>query len=134
MNERIKVEANLENFEPVRNSFVSQLEEAGIPMQLLMKFEIVFEELFVNVCHYAYEDKGDVECTCKIEDDRIILTIKDSGMPFDPVKKEDPNIHAPIEERKIGGLGIFLCKKNTEKFEYEFTDGHNITTSTFKIE
>ena len=60
----------------------------------------------------------------------LIITLRDAGKPFDPLAKEDPDITLSAEERKIGGLGIFLCKKLMDSVRYEYKDGCNIFTMT----
>ena len=58
---------------------------------------------------------------------------EDSGKKFDPLAKEDPDISLPVEERQIGGLGIFMVKKSMDKVTYEYKDGKNILTIVKKI-
>ncbi|MBQ7581876.1 MAG: ATP-binding protein [Lachnospiraceae bacterium] len=117
------------------NLFVeSNLEEAGCTMKNQMKIMVALEELFVNVAHYAYEGgTGDVKLSLDFQDDRMILTLTDSGKPFDPLAKEDPDISLSAEERRIGGLGIFMVKKTMDDVQYEHRDGCNIVTITHKI-
>ena len=86
------------------------------------------EEIFVNVAHYAYEDKGTIEITLSRYQNKVSFIFKDSGKPFNPLDKKDPNITASSEEREIGGLGIFMVKKIMDEVTYEYTDGQNILT------
>jgi len=51
-------------------------------------------------------------------------------VPYDPTKKEDPDVTLSIEEREIGGLGIFMVKKSMDEMAYEYRDGCNILTIT----
>ena len=55
-----------------------------------------------------------------------VITFIDSGTPFDPLQKADPDVTLDAEEREIGGLGIFLVKKSMDEITYEYKDGHNI--------
>ncbi len=117
------------------NIFVEgNLEEAGCSMKNQMKIMVALEELFVNVAHYAYEDgDGKVSVSFDLDGDNMILTLKDSGKPFDPLAKADPDISLSAEEREIGGLGIYMVKKSMDDVQYEYTDGCNIVTITHKI-
>ena len=56
----------------------------------------------------------------------IVITFMDNGTPYDPLKREDPDITLSAEERQIGGLGIFLTKKTMDEVSYEFKDNKNI--------
>ena len=60
------------------------------------------------------------------EDPRVIITFIDNGKPFDPLAKEDPDITKSAEDRKVGGLGIFMVKKSMDDVFYEYKDGQNI--------
>jgi anti-sigma regulatory factor (Ser/Thr protein kinase) len=64
-----------------------------------------------------------------------VLTFRmaDSGIPFDPLKKPDPDVTLSAEERDIGGLGIFITKKTMDSVEYAYENGKNILTMTKKI-
>ncbi|MBO4903414.1 MAG: ATP-binding protein [Lachnospiraceae bacterium] len=117
------------------NLFVEgNLEEAGCSMKNMMKIMVALEELFVNVAHYAYEDgDGKVSVSFDLDGDNMILTLKDSGKPFDPLAKADPDISLSAEERQIGGLGIYMVKKSMDDVQYEYKDGCNIVTITHNI-
>lgn len=116
-------------------SFVEeQLEEFDCPMKAVMQITVCVEEMFVNVAHYAYEgEKGTVALTIGMEGDSVAITLTDSGMPFDPLAKEDPDITLSAEERRIGGLGIFMVKKSMDSVRYERRDNENVFTMTKKL-
>ena len=86
------------------------------------------EEIFVNVAKYAYDASGTVEVSLTNDKSRVIFVFKDSGKPFNPLNREDPNINASSDEREIGGLGIFMVKKIMDEVHYEYKDNHNILT------
>lgn len=91
------------------------------------------EELFTNISMYAYEgqeEAGKVTVRFSMEDDpkRAAITFLDSGIPYDPMAKEDPDITLKADERKVGGLGIFMAKKFMDEIVYEYTDRQNILT------
>lgn len=99
-----------------------------------MHLEVAFEEIFVNIAHYAYGDQvGDVEITFERSDDALTVTFSDSGTPYDPLKKPDPDTTLSAEKREIGGLGIFLVKKYMDEVSYEYRDGNNIFTMKKKL-
>jgi anti-sigma regulatory factor (Ser/Thr protein kinase) len=74
---------------------------------------LILDEVVTNVISYAYPDGKDHEFTLNIDKngDRIKIKIVDDGIAFDPLVKIDPDVDSTIEERQIGGLGIFIVKK-----------------------
>ena len=94
---------------------------------LQFKLRLCIEEAVENIVRYAYKGgQGYVEVGTSVEDDVLTVVLKDSGVPFNPLAKDDPDITLSVEDRPIGGLGIFLCKKMMDSLEYEYTDGCNI--------
>lgn len=86
------------------------------------------EEVFVNVAKYAYDEKGTVEVSLSNDKSKVIFVFRDSGKPFNPLEKADPNINASSDEREIGGLGIFMVKKIMDEVHYEYKDNKNVLT------
>ncbi len=111
-------------------------EEAKIPDEYKRKLNLAVEEIFINISTYAYPPKeGDVEITFKvIEGKQVQLKFTDSGTPYNPLEKQDPDITLSADERPVGGLGIFLVKNTMDLMEYEFKNNKNILTlqMTFK--
>ena len=131
---QLKTEAKTENLEIINDFLAENL--IGCPMKLLMQTQLAVEEIFVNIAHYAYKDKtGDVNVLCELDKEKNLFTIifEDTGIPFDPLKRDDPDVTATAEERDIGGLGIFLTKKLMDEVHYENKDGKNILMLIKKI-
>lgn len=129
MKKEITVEAKTENLQKVLEFVDSGLEEAGCGMKTQIQVDLSLEEMYVNVANYAYAP-GEGTATIRFEsgEGRVKITLIDSGMPYDPLKHIDPDISLPAEEREIGGLGIFLVKKNMDNLSYEYKEGKNIFT------
>ncbi len=108
--------------------FVSgMLEAADASVKALMQLEVAFEEMFVNIAHFSYgESEGDVKVSVDIRDRMAEITLTDSGIPFDPLARPDPDVTASAEERRIGGLGIYIVKKTMNEVRYEYKDSQNI--------
>lgn len=128
----LTVKAKLENLDTVIGFLEEELEGAECPMKISLKIQVCLEELFVNVANYAYGD-SEGECTIGIitkkAEDKYMVTVRieDSGKPFNPLEKEDPDITLSAEERQIGGLGIYMVKKTMDDVYYE-NNGKNIFT------
>lgn len=112
----------------------AELEKIDCPLKSVMQITVCVEEMFVNVAHYAYAgEEGKVKLTIDEENGIVTISLTDSGVPFDPLKKEDPDITLSAEERGIGGLGIFMVKKSMNEVAYERKDGKNIFTMKKEI-
>ena len=106
------------------------------PMKVQMAVCVAIEEVFVNVAHYAYgEGEGDMSLGIGFDEESRAITFRmtDKGIPFDPLKKPDPDITLSAEDREIGGLGIFITKKTMDSVEYAYENGENILTMVKKI-
>ncbi len=110
-------------------------EETSIDPSLAMSLNLALEEAVTNVVMYAYPagEEGDVDIVAELSDGSLLFTISDKGIPFDPTKKEDADITLGVEERQIGGLGIFLVRQLMDTVEYERKDGYNILTMKKKL-
>ena len=103
---------------------------------LQFKLRLSIEEAVENVVRYAYEGGiGWLEAGTSLDKDSLVLSIelRDAGVPFNPLDREDPDITLSAEEREVGGLGIFLCKQMMDSLSYRYEDGNNILTMTKKI-
>ena len=127
MNE-ITVEATVENISKVTDFVDDILDNVNCPLKVKMQMDIAIDEIFGNIAHYAYGDKVG-KATVRIEEydnpKAIGITFIDSGVAYNPLEKEDPDITLSAEEREIGGLGIYMVKKNMDTMEYEYSQGQN---------
>lgn len=141
----LKILAVLDNLATVLENVDAQLEDENCSMKIKMQVDVAVEELFVNIATYAYApDTGDANIlietmdTCPIPEDCredmtpadakgkwLRVTLSDSGTPFNPLNKDDPDITLSAQERRIGGLGIFMVKKSMDHMYYEYKDGKN---------
>ncbi len=116
--------------------FVEQtLEGYDCPTKTQTAVCVAVEEVFVNVAHYAYGDgEGDVTLGIDFDADSGVATFRlsDRGVPFDPLKKPDPDITLSAQEREVGGLGIFITKKTMDTVTYSYENGENVLTMTKK--
>ncbi|MBR6878215.1 MAG: ATP-binding protein [Bacteroidales bacterium] len=100
------------------------------------KLQLSIEEAVENVVRYAYEGGiGWLEAGTSLDHESLILTIelRDAGVPFNPLEVPDPDITLPANEREIGGLGIYLCKKMMDSIDYHYVDGNNVLTMMKKV-
>jgi len=104
------------------------IEMLGLPQELNMPINLALEEAVSNVMLYAYPGKsGQVLVECD-KSNKLVFTITDSGVPFDPTQQVDPDVTQSAEERPIGGLGIFLVRQIMDDIRYERKEDKNILT------
>lgn len=121
--------AKLDNLEPMLDFVEQSAKELGFDEKKLNQVRLASEEALVNVINYAYQEKhGDIEISCTSDDKRLLLEIVDWGIPFNPLSLPEPDITSPMEERKIGGLGIFLVRSIMDKVDYRRDEDKNVLT------
>jgi anti-sigma regulatory factor (Ser/Thr protein kinase) len=81
---------------------------------------VSLEELLANTMSYGYEDDDEHEIVVQIwrEDADLVVEIADDARPFDPTRAAPPNLDGTLEERPIGGLGIYLVRNMMDHMEY----------------
>ena len=132
----LTLEAKVENISTVTDFVNAALEAWHCPMKVQMQLDVAVEELYVNIAHYAYAPgTGEATVSIDITQDplNVTITFKDSGIPFDPTAKADPDVTLSAQERQIGGLGIYMAKKGTDEMKYEYKDGQNILSISKKL-
>ena len=127
----LTLEAKVDNLDQVLSFVDGYLEQVDCPMKTKMQIDVAVEELYVNIASYAYNtETGSATVRVEMHEDPLAVSITfiDHGVPYDPLKKPDPDVTLSAEERQIGGLGIFMVKKSMDGMEYEYKDGKNILT------
>lgn len=132
----LTIAAEIENIPAVTEFVDAELEECGCPLKTQMQIDIAIDELFGNIARYAY-DPGTGDATVRVDVKEnpaaVEITFIDGGVPYDPLKKADPDVTLSADEREIGGLGIFMVKKSMDNIAYEYRDGKNILSITKNI-
>lgn len=127
----IETQASLDNFGPVLSTVEGLLEETGCPADMLYQINICFEEIFVNIASYAYsngEGDGMIRILLEITEDpyKVFIKFRDTGIPYNPLEKEDPDTTLSADERQIGGLGIFFVKNMMDEVLYSYENKENV--------
>ena len=127
----ITVQAQVEHLDQVIAFVDAQLEQMDCSMKAQMQIDVAVEEIFVNIASYAYAP-GIGEAKIRVDRDEdgqgVTIVFEDSGVPFDPLAKPDPDVTLSAEERKIGGLGIYMVKKSMDQVHYQYKNKKNILT------
>ena len=126
---KITIKARREQLEQVLMFLEEELNSIKHNTKSKIQLFIAVEELFVNIASYAYyPSEGDAEIDIDTDKDNniVYITFIDSGKPYNPLEREDPDVTLSAKERGIGGLGIYMVKKSMDDMSYEYKDGHNI--------
>ncbi|MGN0461638.1 MAG: ATP-binding protein [Ruminococcus sp.] len=125
----LTIDATVDNIASVTDFVDEQLEEFGCPLKAKMQIDIAIDELFGNIAHYAYKpDVGPATVRVEVTENplAVIITFIDHGVQYDPLSADEPDVTLSAEERRIGGLGIYIVKKSMDEITYEYKDGQNI--------
>ena len=128
---KLDISAEIKNLDTVLAFVDEQLEKYGCTPKIQMQIDVAVEEIFVNIANYAYNPEiGSADICVEVQEDPLIvsITFTDHGVPYDPLKKPDPDVTLSAEERQIGGLGIYMVKKSMDDISYSYEDGKNILT------
>ena len=129
-----KQKAIQENYHLFYTWLQNACDEWNIDESLKNKLDMCAEEIFANIAFYAYpEEKGIIEAELIKSKNNIIFEFRDNGKEYNPLKKPDPDINLPPEERPLGGLGIFMIKEMSDKISYKRENNKNILTLIFNV-
>ena len=127
----LTVKAVVENLEKII-SFVDEiLETVECPVKVQMKIDIAVDEIFSNIAHYAYcPQTGMVTVQVEVlkEPWTVCITFIDQGIPYNPLSMPEPDTSSSVEERQLGGLGIYMVRKSMDAVSYEYRERENILT------
>ncbi len=110
-------------------------EANGVSMDTVMALNLALEEAVTNVIDYGYGHEGEHEFEVEliVADGSVQAAIRDDAAEYNPLAREDPDVNAPLEERRIGGLGVLLVKKLMDTVTYARTDGKNVLTMRKRV-
>jgi serine/threonine-protein kinase RsbW len=129
----LKLPTRLENLQRLMESVSNCARAQDFDQKKIQEIEPAVEEALVNIFNYAYPDgPGEVEVNCRADHDHFTIEIVDSGIPFDMTSLPDPDLTADVDDREIGGLGIFLIKKRVDEVKYGREAGRNILSLIVK--
>ena len=126
----IRLPATMDSLHLFLKRAVLCAEKQGFSPDRIRDIELALEELLVNIINYAYPgEEGSIDLTC-FQDarGRLVFEIVDNGVPFDMLAYADPDTTLQIEDRRIGGLGIFFVKQLMDDVRYRRETDQNILT------
>jgi len=125
----LDVKATTDNTGKAMDFVAAELKRHDFTAAARAEILIAVEEIFVNIASYAYKpaEEGQVSLSVAV-DGKAVIRFEDSGLPFNPLERSDPDPDVPIMEREIGGLGIHFIKNLMDDVEYRYDGKKNILT------
>ena len=131
---RMKLPGVIHNLEHLIAMISECARQEGFSQERVSELEVAVEEALINICFHAYDEAiGEVEVRCfpADENDRLVVEIIDSGKAFNPLSAPEPILTPHIEQRDVGGLGIFFIRKMSDQVEYSRSENQNLLSLTF---
>ncbi len=127
--EELVVETTMENMNFVLSFIEKAAEDAGCPEKQRKQLILSLEEIYVNIVNYAYKEQmGECRIFYEVIETKqgLRIVVKDRGVPFNPLEKENPKLTDSVEEKPIGGLGIYMVRQNMDTIQYHYENGENV--------
>lgn len=126
----ITVDADVKNLDSILEFIEDIIAPYDCDPSVQFQLEIALEEIYVNIAYYAYPNAiGKTTIRCEVlHDNLLVMEILDQGNPYNPLEHKCPDIELGLDEREIGGLGIFMVKKSMDELDYRYQDNNNIFT------
>ena len=130
--ETLEVQPDMQSVSCVKEFLTQQAQTLMVSEKLRKKLMVVVDEVYSNIVHYSGAKMASI--FVGKENDKLTLVFSDDGIPYNPLENKEPDIHAALQDREIGGLGIFMVKKMVESASYEYRDHRNKLTLVMKPE
>lgn len=132
---KICVDADLAQLASVRAFVARTGRELDLTEQVIYELQLAVDEICSNVIRHGYDGQGgEIQVSVDSGDEGVVVTVRDWGRSFDPESIPLPDVAAPLEQRPVGGLGLFLVRQLMDKVEFEFDRGRgNLVTMTKRL-
>ncbi|OPY39140.1 MAG: serine-protein kinase RsbW [Methanoregula sp. PtaU1.Bin051] len=128
------VDAAIENIPVVADGIEDYLVSAGVNPAIVPDIELAVDEVMTNIITHGFRRQaGTIGITCSIGEGVVRIEIRDRAPAFNPLLLKEPDISVKLEDRPVGGLGIYLVRKVMDAVSYEYRDGENVLTLEKKI-
>ena len=134
----LTVPGTLEALAPIRSYIRAAAVVAGLDPKRTYGLTLAADEIATNIITHGYAEaglSGEITVTARVADGRLVVTLRDHAAPYDPLAQATPDdLDVPLDERAIGGLGVFLAKQNVDAMRYHFHDGQHHTTFIMQLD
>ena len=134
-NKTVRITNQRDQVDTVRKFFDEYSEENKLTEKTVHDIQMALDELLTNIVNYGYEDSDEhkIDVRFGINDDAVRVEIIDDSKPYNILEQENPDISLSVEDKPIGGLGIFLIKKLMSNVDYYTKEGKNHLVMTKEL-
>lgn len=124
--------AELESLSVFREFISDCCSRHEVPSETVFELKLAVDEACTNVIEHGYKgmDPGSIILSFRIEPDRILVQITDFGHVFEPASAPKPDVEAALEDRPLGGMGLYLIYQTMDNIDYESSEEGNTLTFT----
>jgi len=125
----LEIDGNLENLSAIADFIGTAMRQLGIE-EGIFEVQMAVDEACTNIIKYAYSSKGGIiAISCELQGNDLVITMRDSGKPFDPDSVPPPDLEVDLYDRRVGGLGMYLMRKLMDDVSYDFDaqEGNRLT-------
>jgi anti-sigma regulatory factor (Ser/Thr protein kinase) len=127
--EAVTLPASLDSLQSIGRYVLDAAERAGLDRLRAYRLRLAVDELATNIITHGSElgsASPVIGLSARVADDALTIALEDSGPAYDPLQAPRPDhLDRPLEQRTIGGLGVYLAVRSVDRFEYERIDGRN---------
>ena len=134
-NKTVQITNQRDQVDTVRKFFDDYSKENKLNEKTVHDIQMALDELLTNIVNYGYEDSDEhkIDVRFGINDDAVRVEIIDDSKPYNILEQENPDISLSVEDKPIGGLGIFLIKKLMSNVDYYTKEGKNHLVMTKEL-
>jgi len=128
------IDSTIEKIPEISALLGEEMQTFGFGSEMILDTQLAVEEVITNVINHGYKKTGgEIIVSSRISPERIEVQIIDAAPRFDPLSVPEPELDSTIEDRNVGGLGIFLIRQVMDEVSYRYEDGKNILVLTKKM-
>jgi serine/threonine-protein kinase RsbW len=125
------IRSDISEIPEISTRLETMMQANGFPDEDILDTQLAVEEAITNIIMHGYREvNGAITISCHSGTGVMEIRLEDRAPPFDPLSLPEPDLDGDIEERKIGGLGIFLIRRVMDEIRYRYEDGKNILVLT----
>ena len=123
----VRITNQRDQIDTVRKFFDDYSKDNKLTEKTVHDIQMALDELLTNIVNYGYEDTDEhqIDVHFGVNDDAVKVEIVDDSKPYNILEKDNPDISLSVEDKPIGGLGIFLIKKLMSNVDYYTEEGKN---------
>ncbi len=137
MNEKkLRISAQIKDIATACDFVVAEAESAGLDERDAHHCQLAVDEICTNIIEHGYglaDDERFIDIICQKYDNRFVVQILDDSFPFDPLGRTDPDPTSELEDRRIGGWGVYFIKKMMDELTYDYSQGRNRLTMVKRL-